>query len=140
MRNNSEAIAKEVQALMVQTRHQVAARLHEIFKTQPMIDAIGAERAALVQEHTALGGATLGWVSAQMREAIIERRPESRLRQFALWHVIDAIGHLMDCEPGRWPYFTDEKRRVSLKWASDELDEVEAAVAEAGEAQEAVAA
>lgn len=136
MRNKSEAISEDVQALMVQARHKVAARLNALFKTQPMIDAIGAERAELLVEHTGIGGATLGWVSAQMREAIIERRPENRLRPLALWHVIDAIGHLMDCEPGRWPYFTDQKRMVSIQWAWDEMDAVESAVADVGEAQE----
>jgi|JI10StandDraft_1071094.scaffolds.fasta_scaffold16649_2 hypothetical protein len=140
MRKNSEAISKEVQDLMVQARHQAAARLHKVFKTQPMIEAIGAERAALLTEHTALGSATLGWVSAQMREAIIERRLESRLRQFALWHIIDGIGNLLDCEPGRWPYFTDQDRRLRMQWTSDELDAIEGAVAEVVAAEESVPA
>jgi len=124
-------IAPEVQALIVQARHQVAARLHKLFKQAAMVAAIGPERAARLVEHTALGGATLGWVSSEVREAIVERRPENKLGMFGLWHVVDAIGCLGDCKEGRWPYFTDENRRTRLQWASDEMDEVERAVMQA---------
>lgn len=123
--------APEVQALVVQARHQVAARLHKLFKSAPMIAAIGAERAERLAEHTALGGSTLGWVSSEMREAIVERRAENRLGMFGLWHVVDAIGCIGDCTVGRWPYFTDENRRTRIQWASDELDQIEAAVLQA---------
>ena len=136
MKTTNQPIAPEVQALMVQTRHQVAARLHKLFQMPPMIAAIGQERAGRLTEHTALGGSTLGWVSAEVREAIIERRPEHKLGIFGLWHVVDAIGCLGDCAQGRWPYFTDENRRTRLQWASDEMDEVERAVMQAMEPAE----
>ena len=127
----SQAIAAEVQTMMVQVRHQVAARLHKMFQESAMIAAIGQDRADRLKEHTALGGATLGWVSAEISEAAIERRPENKLGRYALRHVIDALGFLADCEEGRWQYFTDDKRRVSLQWASEELDQLDEALKQA---------
>lgn len=137
---NSQAICDEVQDLMVKARHQVAERLHKLFQAPAVIVGVGEERAQRLASHTALGGATLLWVCAEMREAIVERRPEGRLPRKALWHIVDAIGHLSDCEPGRWRYFTDEKRRQSMRWATEELDQLEAAVEAASEVGEPIAA
>lgn len=125
-------IAADVQALMDETRKQVAARLLALFKTAPMIEALGQERAtrlvALISDADRLG--RLQVVSSQVREAIIEARPHN-LGRWTLWNIIDAIGSLADCEPGRWPYFTDENRRRNLGWAGEELDEAEGAVRDA---------
>ncbi len=131
MKPNATHIAADVQALMIEARRQMAARLHELFQAAPMIAAIGEERAKRLVAHTALGGATLGWVSSEVHEAIIEARAENKLGRWTLWHIIDAIGNIGDCAPGRWPYITDANRRIRLQWASEELVEAEKAVIEA---------
>lgn len=127
---NKHPIATDVQVLMTQTRKQVAERLRVLFRSPLMTAALGPERARRLAE---LSGdeSHLGRVSTEVREAIVEQRPENKLGRWTLWNVIDAIGCLGDCAPGRWPYFTDEKRRVSLRWALEEVESAESAVAAA---------
>lgn len=132
-------ISVAIQAMTVETRGRVAARLLALFKTAPIIAALGQERAAKLEALLISGGGlNLGVVSTGVREAIAEAR-ETKLRRFSLWNIVDAIGNVCDCEPGGSPYFTDEMRRKSLLWAAEGLDEIEKDVADAIHAEAASA-
>lgn len=122
----STQINPEVQALVVQARHQVAARLNKLLKEAPMIAAVGQERAGRLLAHTACGGSTLLWVASEVRQALVER--PTTLGPLGLWHVLDPLYFLDDCSEQRWPYFTDDQRRQRLQWVNDEMDQLEGLV------------
>ena len=132
-------ISADVQALMAQAQQNLAARLHVLFQTAPLIAVMGAERAARFAAATATSGTEPGAVALirvarAMRDAIGGTLPDTNMRPGALWHIVDAIGCLEDCMPGRWQYMTDAVRRARLSHLAEEVEVIEKAVAQASAA------